>query len=215
MVLAICVFTMIITAVYTANLAAVLLSSNNKFVVQSLKDVTEKGYKICTTRELLQLDLDLGFDLTEMIINDPLDGLPGFISRSRVFDMMKLDILPSERNMFCEVAIAYDEDLVALHTEKKACNISATGEVLALRQMGLPISPLYFDSLWPMLHFQFNKGSYDREVLSFTKKNLCPNPTSSSSTQMSIIHMAGVWLVTLLFATTGFILHIYETRKIS
>jgi len=207
-------FNILILATYTANLAAILNTNDLQPQVTSLEEAYERGYRVCGERMELSL-VNISFPkLGEMILRDPADGLPGFTDRKHVLNAMKDEVLPEERENFCEIAFTAYEDLAAMQGDQRHCNKTRILDALALEGFGFPINPNYYESLWTIFQTQYNQGTFVKDSKSFHPDNECPNVGASASITLSTQHMSGVWAVTFVFAVAGLIMHKTEMTKL-
>lgn len=207
-------FNMLILTTYTANLVAIFNSNDLQPDVTSLEEAYDRGYKICGERSHLLL-LNATFPkVNEMILSDPVDGKPGFTNRKHVLDAMKEEVLPEDRERFCEAAFIINEDLVAMQGEELHCNKTMIGTSLLVQSYGFPMSPVNFDSLWAIFQDQYNEGWYDRAAETYKPSNQCDNLNAQAKTSvLSIEEMAGLWIGTFAFAIAGVIFHKVEIGK--
>ena len=173
LLLGIVFFNMIVLAIYTANLAAILSTPAEKVVVKSLLDVRDNGYKICAARHIGASVSITDSIVADLLLKDPNDGLPGLDSRSSVFDLMKNSVSPSERENHCEVALAPMEDFETLQGTGEHCNKTSVGDVLAFRQTGFPFTSRLSDTLWPAFQGSFNRGVYSNIVRNAKPPSMC------------------------------------------
>jgi len=209
-------FNMILLAVYTANLAAILTTSKGGNSVTTLKGVRNNGYKICAERLTGQQVAYTNPFVADLLLKDPVDGLPGFVSlsQSQVFDRMKETVHESEREEYCEVALSTIENFEMLESEGNHCNKTMVNEMLALIATGFPLNPMKSEMLWPMFQRAVNEGRYDEFVDEHKPINQCRLPAAASTNgELLVTHLAGVWLVPLFFALIGLFVHKLDSKK--
>eukprot|EP00585_Thalassiosira_rotula_P017255 CAMPEP_0196193532 /NCGR_PEP_ID=MMETSP0911-20130528/49591_1 /TAXON_ID=49265 /ORGANISM="Thalassiosira rotula, Strain GSO102" /LENGTH=426 /DNA_ID=CAMNT_0041465773 /DNA_START=26 /DNA_END=1303 /DNA_ORIENTATION=- len=158
--LAIASFIMLILAVYTANLAAILTQDANKSSVVSIEMAVKQGLNICAERKVANFIMETFGVHENNLVPDPVelggDGRPGFNcpkceSRERIFNYMRRT--HDDPLQYCNVAIASLEDLDALHHYGKHCDKMKVGDSLDYRSFGIPIHDGdHSDALVSLLH---------------------------------------------------------------
>lgn len=207
-------FNMIVLSVYTANLAAILTANESIETPITLKNIRNNGMKICTGRLHAEQIAYTDPFVTDLLLKDPIDGLPGFTSRGLLYERMKRNVDPSERDLFCEVVIATEEDIITEHGEGLHCDKVIVGDILSFSTTGFPISPLYSEPLWSALQKSVNGGVYAAILQEYKPVSQCPATTASSnSNELLITHLAGVWIVPILCSIVGFFIHLVEKKK--
>lgn len=213
--LAILSFLVLILAVYTANLAAILTSDLQHNPINSIDEALVAGYQFCATRRVGLLVAEV-FDLKEegLLIPDPIseggDGKPGFNcpnceARTRVFDFMKQDIDPSDRALYCDAALVVQEDIVALQAKANHCNKTIVGERVATSISGIPmhrdISPeliAYFYDL--KFGGAMQEIFYEDEPASLCKEE---NGLQEEGADMNFSQLSGIWVIVFTFMLAG------------
>lgn len=209
-------FNLVLLSVYTANLAAILTANKSSNIVTTLKGVRNNGYKICARRVVSHQVAHSHPFVTDLLLKDPVDGLPGFVSlrRTEIIDRMKATVDVFEREEYCEVALSTEEDLVTMQSEGNHCNKTTQVEMLGFATTGFPLSPRKNEILWPMFQSALNEGIFDELVEKNKPINQCRAPIiTSANGELFVTHLAGVWLVPLLFALVGLIVHKYDSKK--
>ena len=225
------VFVLTYLAVYTANLAAVLTGQQNSLAIQGLEGAIKASLRFCATRSTMNTVTALYGISESNFVLDPLDeggdGLPGFNSphlnpRTRVFDYIDIGkangndddksdstsddedaVDKEEAKKYCHAAVAFRDDLDVLHAAGKHCNKSAVGEVLAHKEVGLPVFEGTTSQVVPLLHILKNNGFYERELMAARPESQCPNiDTSDGKTKprLDIERLSGIWIVSASFS---------------
>jgi len=208
-------FNMVIIAVFTANLAAILSTNDIFIAVDSLENVMIKKYNICTLRLTAEHLIVANPELKDFILLDPNDKEHGFKTNigTDIIDLMKEFVPPDEGDIHCQVAVIAQEDIVGLQGSKKHCNKTIAGQSVATMRTGFPINPQIHSKLAPLLNNVMNDGIYDREISSRAPSNGCPDTGSGDvSFHMKISHLSGIFMVTFGFAFVALIVHQYEGR---
>jgi hypothetical protein len=209
-------FILVIIAVYTANLAAILSAKAWKALVQDLDDIIHRRYRICATRSVYEsLSQIYGIDGRNFAIDPPEiggDGKPGFQcslceSRQRVLDFTD-PILANTDSHYCHVAITYEDDLTVEQASGRHCNKTIVGTSLATVETGFPV----FDGMSKQLVANFfqvrNLGIYDDAVLGAKPKSTCPlkRTVTDSGEGFTVADLTGIWTVSFGYALSGLVM---------
>jgi len=217
--LAIASFIMLILAVYTANLAAILTQDANKSSVVSIEMAVKQGLNICAERKVANFIMETFGVHENNLVPDPVelggDGRPGFNcpkceSRERIFNYMRRT--HDDPLQYCNVAIASLEDLDALHHYGKHCDKMKVGDSLDYRSFGIPIHDGdHSDALVSLLHKVKGNSVMTRTMAAAVPENQCPE-TEGEGTALSVRQLTGVWLVTFFFVLLALLAKLVSGR---
>ena len=70
-------FNLMVISVYTANLAAILSTTDLHREVTNIAEVRNKGFKICAERNEARLAVGVNPEIKDLLLKDPEDGEPG------------------------------------------------------------------------------------------------------------------------------------------
>ncbi|CAB9525071.1 receptor ionotropic, kainate 3 [Seminavis robusta] len=209
--LAILSFVLLVLAVYTANLAAILTQDASKSPIDSLDKAIRANYQFCASRKVATRIIDLfGVD-PGRIVPDPEylggDGKPGFNcrdceARERIFDYMTKS-QDFDRSMYCNAALASLEDLQVLHRYQSHCDKAKVGDVLAYRDFGIPIASSVSDELMSWLYQMKYEGVLDRHIFAATPQSQCPEREGEEGIALNVEQLTGIWTVVFGFAFAG------------
>eukprot|EP00547_Thalassionema_nitzschioides_P011430 CAMPEP_0194258138 /NCGR_PEP_ID=MMETSP0158-20130606/40688_1 /TAXON_ID=33649 /ORGANISM="Thalassionema nitzschioides, Strain L26-B" /LENGTH=658 /DNA_ID=CAMNT_0038997441 /DNA_START=110 /DNA_END=2086 /DNA_ORIENTATION=- len=195
-------FVMLILAVYTANLAAILTQDANTSGIDSIKSAVRRGYNVCAERKIAQIVME-AYDVDgSVFVPDPEDGKPGFNcgtckSRQRVFDFM--NHTHTDGSLYCNVAISKLEDLEALQSEKLHCNKTKVGDAIHFALEGIPIYSGRADALVSIFQDLKAKGFMTKSLKAAAPESICPE-SGGEGTALNVDQLSGVWIVTFGFA---------------
>ena len=216
--LAIASFIMLILAVYTANLAAILTQEANQSSIDSIEMAVKHGLNICAERKIASVVIEsFGIDPSR-IVPDPVelggDGNPGFNcpncnARERTFNNMRRT--HNDPSQYCNVAIASQEDLEVLHKFGNHCDKIKVGESIAYRSMGIPIYDKHADALVSLLHKQKAEGGMTYALAGATPSSQCPE-TGGEGSALNIQQLTGVWVITFSFALIALFVKLISRR---
>lgn len=207
-------FNLMVIAIFTANLAAILGALDLKIPIQDIQEVRNRGGKICASRDDVAGPLSIA-EFSDLLLVDPIDGLPGFQNILSVVDFMREVVPDDENDIYCEAAILPEEIIDYLHGLGQHCNKTRVGDPLGHRSLGIPINPRYYDSLEAYFQQEFNDGVYFDAVKLNLPQDSCSGTDSTSDSGdagMSIQHMSGVLVVTYTFAVVAFIFKQLEKK---
>jgi len=203
--LAIASFIMLILAVYTANLAAILTQDANKTSIDSIEMAVKQGMNFCAERKIAKIAMEsYGID-PRKIVSDPIelggDGQPGFNcpkckARERVFTNMRQS--HSDPSLYCDAAIASEEDLDTLHRYEKHCNKVKVGDPITYRSLGIPIYDKHADALVSLLHKIKTDGVMTSTLKASRPESQCPE-TGGEGSALNVQQLTGVWVITFSF----------------
>jgi Ligand-gated ion channel len=209
-------FILVIIAVYTANLAAILNAKAWKASVDDLDDVVYNRYRICATRSVYESISQVHrIDERNFAVDPPElggDGKPGFQcslceSRQRVLDYTD-PILAKTDSRYCHVAVTYEDDLTVEQGLGRHCNKTMVGTSLGTVEIGFPV----FDGISKQLVANFyqvrNLGIYDDAVLQTKPKSTCPikRTANASGEGFTIADLTGIWTVSFGYAVLGLLM---------
>jgi Ligand-gated ion channel len=215
--LGISVLTLTVTAVYTANLAAILTTKAREVPISSLADAIDKRYTFCANRNVMNTAVAVNFNLhTTMFAVDPTDeggdGLPGFnckncAGRSRTFNFLDIDKANAGDRRYCHAAVASEEDLVVFQASGLHCNKTLVGEAIAHTTWGIPVNSRVSSELLS-LFFTLAKDQVYESILDRLEPKLkCGGTkivlTSDSSVALDLNDLTGIWAISLGFAVLG------------
>jgi hypothetical protein len=217
--LAIASFIMLILAVYTANLAAILTQNAQQTSVDSIDAALRQGYNFCAERKLANAIIDTyGVDPSR-IVPDPIDlggdGKPGFNcpdcdSRERILEYMRRT--HNDGSLYCNAAIAKIEDLQIMHRYARHCDKTRVGESLGQRMIGIPIFDGYAAPLSALFHKMKSDGVMNRALVSASPESQCPVPEEEGSA-LSPQQLTGVWMLTFGFAFIALVIKCVYRRR--
>ena len=208
--LAIVSFVLLVLAVYTANLAAILTQDASKNPIDNLDEALKAGYNFCAARTVATRIIDLfGVDPSRFVPDPPSlggDGKPGFNcptcgARERIFDFMK----QNHRNpsLYCDAALVSYEDLQVLHQYGLHCNKTEVGDILAFRDFGIPISSSISDEVMSWLHEMKYEGILDRHIRDAQPESQCPDNEGEEGIALNVQQLTGIWTIVFSFALAG------------
>lgn len=223
--LAILSFVLLVLAVYTANLAAILTQDASKSPIDSLEEAIKANYNFCASRKVANRIIDLFGVEPERIVSDPVhlggDGMAGFNcptcgARERIFDFMNNDF-KRDRSIYCNAALASYEDLQVLHQYGLHCNKSAVGDILAFRDFGVPITTSFSAELMSWFYEMKYEGVLDRHIREATPQSQCLDNEGEEGIALNVEQLTGIWTVVFGFALVGLMATllgpIFDTRK--
>jgi hypothetical protein len=213
--LAIASFIMLILAVYTANLAAILTQDAQKTSIDSIEAAVMTGYNFCAERKLADTIIGIyGID-PNRFVPDPVelggDGKPGFNcpdcdARERTMEMMRRT--HNDPSMYCNAAIAKIEDLQVMHRHGNHCDKTKIGESLGQQMIGIPIFDDHAASLNALLHKLKDDGVMAKTLLAGTPESQCP-VTADEGSSLNPQQLTGIWVITFGFAIFGLLVRCY------
>ena len=221
--LAILSFVLLVLAVYTANLAAILTQDASRSPIDSLEEAVKANYKFCAARSVATSVMDLyGVDPSS-IVPDPVhlggDGQPGFNcpdcgARERIFDFMKNSIPtktplkkksdnphidddnPEEPSfLYCNAALASYEDLQVLQRYGSHCNKTVVGDILAFRDFGIPIASEKAAEMMSFFYEMKYEGVLDRHIRTAEPESQCPDNEGEEGIALNVEQLMGIWYV--------------------
>ena len=214
--LAIASFIMLILAVYTANLAAILTQNALQPHVDSLEMAIRQNYTFCAERKLAKNIMDTYGVAPSRFAPDPIhlggDGQAGFNCpdcqvRERVFEMMQSSHGKGEdTSLYCHAAIAKIEDLQIMHRHGKHCDKMKVGDSLGQSMIGIPIYEENSPALSLLFHKLKTDGVMAKSLHAAQPTNQCPvsaNNNEGEGSALTIQQLTGVWVITFGFALIG------------
>lgn len=209
-------FNLIIIAVYTANLAAILTQKAQATTVKSFEDALQRGYRLCGERtNIKDLSLIYGVDESIFVVDPPElggDGKAGFTcskcqSRTRVFEFLDVQKANAGDPLYCHAALAPLQDLQVLQSSGNHCNKISVGQPVRFIQSGFPVNEKISREIIALLIKMKNDGIYDRELIKSQPKSRCSTlDTKPQGSSLTIAELTGVWVVTFGFAFIAFLL---------
>ena len=217
-ILGISFFILVIIAVYTANLAAILTQNATRSEVLTLEDIVLRNYRICASRSVYTLlEQIYGIGVNNFVMDPPEiggDSQPGFQcasceSRRRVLDFTDPVRADTDAN-YCHVAITYIDDLAAEQGAGRHCNKTIVGSTLAIAESGFPI----FNGVSAQLVAHFlqlkNLGIYEKILLEARPISKCSVKSSKTGTSggegFTIADLTGIWTVSFGYAAAGLLM---------
>jgi len=204
--LAIASFIMLILAVYTANLAAILTQDANKPKVDSVEVAVKEGLNICAERKLAEFVTDFYGLNPSIFVPDPIelggDGEPGFNcpkckARERIFTHMRQS--HDDPSQYCNVAIASQEDIDIMHRYGSHCDKTKVGDSIDHRSIGIPIYDKHADALVSLLHKSKADSVMTKTLAAAAPRSQCPE-TGGEGSALNVQQLTGVWVITFSFA---------------
>jgi hypothetical protein len=204
-------FVMIILAVYTANLAAILTQEAQTTGVDGLEAALRMDYNFCVERKIAPILLETyGVDPSR-IVPAPEDGEPGFYARTQVFERMRHK--HTDGTLHCNAAIALLEDLEVLHSRGEHCDKIQIGESIAYAINGIPIFEKKAPELSALFHQAKFHGYLHRNLLAATPQSQCP-VEGGEGTALDVQQLTGVWVIAFSFALFGLVLKCYFSSRV-
>ena len=216
--LAILSFVLLVLAVYTANLAAILTQDASQSPIDSLEEAIKANYNFCASRKVADRIIDLfGVD-PDRIVPDPValggDGKAGFNcpdcgARERIFDFMKTKSATTARSsqdLYCNAALASHEDLQVMHRFGIHCNKTVVGDILAFRDFGIPISSDKSAAVMSWLYEMKYEGILDRHIRQAQPESQCPDNEGEEGIALNVEQLMGIWMVVFGFAFLGLLI---------
>ena len=213
--LAILSFVLLVLAVYTANLAAILTQDASQSPIDSLDEAIKANFNFCASRKVAERIIDLfGVD-PDRIVSDPValggDGKAGFNcpdcgARERIFDFMKTKsatAASSSQALYCNAALASHEDLQVMHRYGMHCNKTVVGDILAFRDFGIPISSDKSAAVMSWLYEMKYEGVLDRHIRQAQPESQCPDNEGEEGIALNVEQLMGIWMVVFGFAFLG------------
>jgi hypothetical protein len=213
--LAISSFVMLILAVYTANLAAILTQNAQKPSVDSIEMAVQAGYNFCAERKLADIAIETYGLNPSSIVPDPVslggDGKPGFNcpdceSRERVLEYMRRT--HTDPSLYCNAAILKIEDLQVMQNYGNHCDKTKVGDSLGQRTIGIPIHDKHAPALTALFHKLKSDGVMTKTLVFATPRNQCP-ATEGEGSSLNPQQLTGVWVITFGFAFIGLLLRCF------
>jgi len=207
--LAISSFVMLVLAVYTANLAAILTGEAADPGVHTIDDAVKAGYNFCSERKVAEIVMELYEVSPDQIVSDPTDlggdGRPGFncpqcSARQRVFDQMRRN--HDDPSLYCNAAFASIEDLEVLQSVGAHCDKDRVGEALVYQNSGIPVSDRKADAMLSLFHQIKNDGVIQKEMGAARPESKC-EAVEEEGNSLSIKQLTGIWVVSFSFAMAG------------
>ena len=208
LLLAISFFIMMVIALYTANIAAILTTNIQKSRINTIQDAINQGYNFCAHRNIVPRMVELyGMD-EKLFVPDPIelggDGKPGFVCpncmpRSRVFEFMRAS--HNNRSLYCNAAIGYRGDLDVFHNLGEFCDILRVGNLLHQSGVGIPMSTASFPALSSLFHKILNDNYLTKHAK--RPESICTSNADSETNSLTILQLSGLWsicTVIVLFA---------------
>lgn len=162
---------------------------------------------------------DFGLDANQFV-RDPIelggDGGPGFncpncAARRRTIDF--LDPLKARTDdNYCHAALATSEELEVLQSDGLYCNLKVSGQPIAYKQFGFPISSPNSKALRSLFFTLKNNGVYERKKRDATPDHACPI-TELKARSLTPYDLVGIWVMCAGFAIIGSIVSFIERRK--
>jgi hypothetical protein len=210
--LAIASFIMLILAVYTANLVAILNTDSQKTSVVSIEAAIRMGYSFCAERHLANTIIGTYRLDPDRIVPDAVeiggDGKLGFIcphckARERTLAMMKRT--HNDPSMYCNAAVTKIEDLQVMHRDGKHCDKTKVWESLGQVTIGLSIFDAHAPALSSLFHKRKGEGAMEKVLRAGTSESQCPVPAEEGSA-LDPQQLTGIWVVTFGLALIGLLL---------
>jgi len=207
--LSLMIFMLLILALYTANLAALLATETKKPDISNINEAVGAGYNFCSERKNAAIVMDLNGVSPNLIVPDPVevggDGKPGFncpkcAARTRVFEYMRP--VHDDNSLFCNAAFASAEDLEVLHKLGDHCDKVIVGEILAHTNVGVPLYEGVSDELLSLFHKKKNDGVLQRELQNAKPNSLCIR-ADIEGTSLTVEQFTGIWMITFTLAVGG------------
>jgi len=202
---------MLVLAVYTANLAAILSKKYTETGVKNLEEAIDKGYTFCAERTVYETVSDVFGIQSNQFVPDPIalggDGNPGFHcpdcnARSRVFEFMSIE--PNkDTSLYCDVALITLEDLEMRHSRGEHCDKARVGDPVAIINYGFPIFDQKVEALISHLQITKNSGVLKKELNAVAPQSICSRFVSEESNALNIQQLAGIWMFVFCFAIAG------------
>jgi hypothetical protein len=207
--LAIASFVMLILAVYTANLAAILTQDVHRSGVDSIEVAIRTDYNFCAERKLAEAIIETyGIDPSRFV-PDPVelggDGKPGFNcpdcnARPRALEMMRRT--HNDPSLYCNAAISGFQDLQVMHRYGKHCDKTKTGEYVGQDLNGIPIFDDHAAPLSSLFQKLKSEGVVEKKLNDATPESQCP-VTVGEGSALNPLQLTGVWVITFGFALIG------------
>ena len=201
-------FALVLVALYTANITAILTTNIQNRRINNLQDAINNGYNFCGTRTISERITRLYHLNDNVFVPDPVslggDGKPGFTcpncnSRSRVFEFMRYK--HNDKALYCNAAISRDEDLAIYQNRGEFCDVVRIGEPLASDTYGLPINKIIFPALSTMFHAVKNSDYLTELEEDFKPRSICQNIKEDSP--LNPMQLSGLWMLTSLLVLVG------------
>ena len=84
---------------------------------------------------------------------------------SRVFDLIKEEVLPDNKYLFCQAAVASEEDFETMQGNGMHWNKTLIWRPVAVESTGIPINSKYYEALSTVLKRGMNHGILRRQIL--------------------------------------------------
>ena len=208
-------FILVLLAVYTANLAAILTKESSKVEIESLKDAIDQRFRLCGSRKHMEIVTALHSFDTNFFVADPMelggDGAPGFSCencnvRNRVFDFIDFDKASAGDPNYCHAAVAPLEDLDVVHAQGKHCDKTNAGGVVGHAETGMPVFEGLSHELIPLLLKLKNNGIYEKQLLDWRPDPRCKQSdliSGGETASLNVEQLSGIWVVSFALSVIG------------
>ena len=219
--------TLTVTAVYTSNLAVMLLKKAREVPISSLSDAIDKRYTFCANRNAMNTALAVNMKLrAHMFAVDPSDeggdGLPGFnckacASRTRIFNFLDVEKANSGDRRYCHATISSEEDLFVFQASGFHCNKTVVGEAVAHTTWGIPVNTRVSSELLSLFSILDIDKVYENILDQLEPQLKCGGSkivvTSDSSFALDLKDLTGIWVISLGLAVVGILAKCFKKLK--
>ena len=204
-------FLILVLAVYTANLAAILTTTAQTTSVSTIEEAVQAGYSFCATRTMADALIQSNNIDPSLFVPDPIseggDGKPGFncpkcASRERNLDFMKPN--HNDPSLYCNAAFMSLQDLQVVHKFGSHCNKTSVGEYIRLSRFGIPLSSSISDVMSPWLYKMKFDGIWDKHEVAAEPTSMCAAKVQQEEgIGLTPTQLTGIWVIVFSFLAAG------------
>jgi len=198
-------FILTIIAAYTANLAAILTANARLTTIETMDDAISAGFNFCAARNQASSLVKI-LNLSNRIVPG-VDGMPGFSDRFQVLDSMKS--YHNDPKIYCNAAIVAMEDMNEMNAQGIHCNKTFVGRPLSYMDKGIPVNKLIHEEIVHHFQVMLNQDAFNKILRQEEPQSSCPS-TAEDGMSLGIVHLSGIWCVSLAFAFVGLLLRMYS-----
>ncbi|CAB9520799.1 glutamate receptor [Seminavis robusta] len=217
-------FLILVLAVYTANLAAILTTSAQSTAVETVEEALQAGYNFCANRKLALTIMKLYTIDPARFAVDPEseggDGMPGFNcarcqGRQRAIDFMKQD--HNDPSLYCDAAFVTLQELEVMHQFGLHCNKTVVGNILTFNTFGMPLGSSIASPMSSWLYKMKYEGLLTQKLNEAQPANQCAAASQQNEgIGLTVQQLTGIWVIVFTFALGGLIakaVNYYQRRN--
>lgn len=160
------------------------------------------------------------FNIKDRFVRDPIDlggdGEPGFNcpgcnARERTIKFLDPEKARTD-DRYCHAAVASLEELEILQADGMYCNLQTSGQPLAYKQFGFPLSSQYAKALRSLFITMKNNGVYRKNKFKGFPRSSCA-PVQPKAKSLTPYDLVGIWITCIGFVIIGIVVSFIERRK--